>query len=189
MPDTDESDECTIDDGHPSTGTQLSLPLSIVNKAAGAPVLDPDETDESTSEDETDESTIDDDRPSTGTQLSLPLSIVNKAAGAPVPDPDETDESTSKDMGDTEDIVSHNDHPLTRTRTHTRTYQFHNCQAVYVNSCNARGLRVNNAGNNAPRVACMFCALLLSCPRSLGLSCLAHISRQCSIVLECRVLF
>ena len=40
-----------------------------------------------------------------------------------------------------------------------RTYQFDNCN-VYMNSFNARGIRVKNSGNYAPRVTRMSCSLL-----------------------------
>ena len=40
-----------------------------------------------------------------------------------------------------------------------RTYQFDNCH-VYINSFNARGVKVKNSGNNAPRVTCVSSSLL-----------------------------
>lgn len=36
-----------------------------------------------------------------------------------------------------------------------RTYQFYNCQAVYMNAFNARGVKVKDSGNNFPQVTCM----------------------------------
>lgn len=63
-----------------------------------------------------------------------------------------------------EDIPTNNDdNPIC-----SRTYRFDNCH-VYMNSFNARGVKVKNCGNNAPRVtpSCMSCSLLqFSCDYS-----------------------
>lgn len=40
-----------------------------------------------------------------------------------------------------------------------RTYQFDNCH-VYINSFNARGVKVKNSGNYQPRVTRLSCSLL-----------------------------
>ena len=53
-----------------------------------------------------------------------------------------------------EDIPANDDDSPTR-----RTYRFDNCH-VYINSFIARGVKVNNSSNNAPRVTCMSCSLM-----------------------------
>lgn len=81
----------------------------------------------------------------------------------PYPSPPETEDETVSESSDTEedsksketvnaeDTVSDNDRPLAQSMT----YQFHNCHAVYLNSHNAHGVKVKNAGNNTPQVTCM----------------------------------
>ena len=65
-------------------------------------------------------------------------------------DTSETEEdSRSEDTANAEDTVSDDDRPQ------QMTYQFHNCQTIIMNAFNARGVKYENAGNNAPQVTCM----------------------------------
>ena len=61
-----------------------------------------------------------------------------------------------EEMEGAEDIPANNDDSLI-----PRTCQFYSCN-VYTNSFNARGVKVKNSGNNAPRVtpSRMSCSLL-----------------------------
>jgi hypothetical protein len=56
------------------------------------------------------------------------------------------------------DIPANDDDSQTTVPSH-RTYQFDNCH-VYINSFNARGVKVKNSGNYAPRVTRLSCSLL-----------------------------
>jgi hypothetical protein len=61
-----------------------------------------------------------------------------------------TDEdSESKETPDTEHAVGDDDRPQ------HMTYHFTNCRHVFLNAFNAHGVKVRNAGNNAPQVICM----------------------------------
>lgn len=64
-------------------------------------------------------------------------------------DTSETEDNRSEDTANAEDTVSDDDRP------HQMTYQFHNCQTIIMNAFNARGVKYENAGNNAPQVTCM----------------------------------
>ena len=46
-------------------------------------------------------------------------------------------------------------------QTH-KIYQFQNCGIVYMDSLNARGVSIENSGNNVPQVTCSFSFLLPS---------------------------
>lgn len=63
------------------------------------------------------------------------------------------EDSKSKETVDPEDTVSDDDRPQ------HMTYQFHNCQNVFMNAFNAHGVKVENAGNIAPQVTCMSSSL------------------------------
>ena len=65
------------------------------------------------------------------------------------------EDSKSKKIpdADSKDTIS-DDSPKARPRH--MTYEFHNCQNVFMNSFNAEGIKVENAGNNTPQVTCMF---------------------------------
>ena len=76
--------------------------------------------------------------------------------------PPETEDDNESDTSGTEednkrtetldvmDRVSDDDCPK-----HT-IYHFHNCRHVFFKSFNANGVKVENAGNNAPQVNCMY---------------------------------
>ena len=80
-----------------------------------------------------------------------------------VSDTSETEEdSKSEETANEEDTVSDSDVDRPKHMTYHTTID--NCQAVYINSYNAHGVNVRNAGNNAPQVTCMSSSLLrLSC--------------------------
>ena len=46
-------------------------------------------------------------------------------------------------------------------QTH-KIYQFQNCGTVYMDSLNARGVRMDNCGNNVPQVTCSLFFLFFS---------------------------
>jgi hypothetical protein len=86
----------------------------------------------------------------------------------PYPSPPVTEEGgqiaseteTSNKSGvtdDVEDVETDDDYPRDG-----RTIQFHNCQTVYMNAFNARGVKFKNSGNNAPQVTCMSFSFFLS---------------------------
>ena len=54
---------------------------------------------------------------------------------------------------------SHDIQEIYEEETH-RIYHFQNCGAVYINSCNAHGVRMENCSNNVPQVTT--CSLFLS---------------------------
>ena len=94
-------------------------------------------------------------------------SIVNSYAGIDqsihqfisqtvVPDAHEIEDSVKiEEIDNAEDIVSDDDNPV------NRTYQFYNCQTVYMNSFNARGVKVKDSGNHFPQVTRTSCPLFL----------------------------
>lgn len=67
-----------------------------------------------------------------------------------LPDIEETesDASGTEEDSKSEETVSEDDRPQ------HMTYQFHNCQNVFMNAFNAQGVKVENAGNNAPQITC-----------------------------------
>ena len=75
---------------------------------------------------------------------------VGGALGAP--QTEEGDEIEETDNA--EDTLSDNG-PM------NRTYQFYNCQTVYMNAFNNRGVKVKDSGNNIPQVTRMSYSLFL----------------------------
>lgn len=69
--------------------------------------------------------------------------------------PETNEDSQIEEREGAEDIPVNDDD----SAIHNRTYQFNNCQ-VYINSFNARGVKVKNSGNYAPRVTRLSCSLL-----------------------------
>jgi hypothetical protein len=68
--------------------------------------------------------------------------------------PEIEDGSEIEEIDDTEDVVLDDDRPVNRT-------YYINCQAVYSNSFNAKGVKVRDSGNHRPQLSCMSCSLLL----------------------------
>ena len=64
------------------------------------------------------------------------------------------DGSESEEIDDAEDVVIDGNRPVNRT-------YYINCQTVYRNSFNAKGIKVRDSGNHKPQVSCMYCSLLL----------------------------
>ena len=66
------------------------------------------------------------------------------------------DDSETEEIGEAEDVVFNGDRPLAVNRTY-----YVNCQAVYTNSFNAKGVKIRDSGNHNPQVSCTYCSLLL----------------------------
>ena len=74
-----------------------------------------------------------------------------------MPDALEVEDGTeTEETDEAEDVESDDDRPDNRTY-----YVINNCQAVYVKSFNAKGVKVRDSGNHVPQVTCMSCSLLL----------------------------
>ena len=64
------------------------------------------------------------------------------------------DGSNTEEIDDAEDVAINGDRPVNRT-------YYINCEAVYTNSFNAKGVKVKDSGNHLPQVSCMSCSLSL----------------------------
>ena len=61
-------------------------------------------------------------------------------------------ESEIEEIDDTGNVVIDGNRPVNRT-------YYINCQSVYTNSFNAKGVKVKDSGNHLPKVSCMYCSL------------------------------
>lgn len=68
-------------------------------------------------------------------------------------DAPDAEQNHTKNIDDIEIELSDDGRPL------NRTYQFHNCQTVYMNAFNAHGVKVKNSGNQTPKITCTPCPL------------------------------
>ena len=82
------------------------------------------------------------------------------AEGAPLPYSPEAEEGGRPDAAATEEgsqkidnaegiVISYDDPP------HKTSYQFTNCQTVFMNAFNAQGVKVQDCNINAPQFTCM----------------------------------
>ena len=62
--------------------------------------------------------------------------------------------SETEEIDGAENAAPDGDRPVNRT-------YYINCQAVYTNSFNAKGVQVRDSGNHNPQVSCTYCSLLL----------------------------
>ena len=63
-------------------------------------------------------------------------------------------ESEIEELDDAGNVVIDGNRPVNRT-------YYINCQSVYTNSFNAKGVKVKDSGNQLPQVSCMSFSLLL----------------------------
>ena len=80
--------------------------------------------------------------------------VVDESPGGTSDGPEIKEGSQIEEKEGTDDIPANDDDSSIHRR-----YQFDNCH-VYINSFNARGVKVKNSGNYAPRVTRLSCSLL-----------------------------